>query len=602
MIPEPDSLPRPTPAADIPTSTSDRCTRFSVARDVSVPMRDGVHLSANVFHPALPGPLPVILIRLPYGKDDHPGMAAQGGYWARKGYMCVIQDVRGKFGSEGVWTPFVNEAQDGYDTLDWIAAQPWCDGAVGMTGASYMGMTQWAIASLGHPSLRCIAPGDSTPDPYSLYYQGGAFSLLFALWSCAMAGRGVGDPARFDPWHLPLATLDRSMGVASPHLRDVLAHPVRDAFWASAEWSRPAPGGRVPALHWGGWYDVMLGGTLFGWRAAASGDGAAGHDQWLVVGPTDHTLTPAAYGGGPAAASSAGAWSFDRVQRFFDFWLRGEDDGLSESPRVDVFVMGEERWRQFASWPPPGARGLRLYLSSSGDAGGPGGGRLTAASPSDDPPDCYDYDPRRPIDTWLGEDLWQLGWTQRDRRRVEERNDVLVYSSEPLSGDLEVVGPVRVTLSVGSTAPGTDFTATLVDVSSGGATCLVQEGIVRAGRSESCPGARPLGTGCVAELSIDLCATAYRFSAGHCVRVEIASSIFGRFDRNLNSGRPFAQDERPQVARQTVYHSAEHASYITLPVVHPLARGALRPDADPPPAPTRPAPADGQHHQPEEAT
>ena len=565
---EPDGRLPQAGATEVPTSTPDRCAAVVVTRDVGVPMRDGVRLSANVFRPSTAGPLPVVLIRLPYGKDDHPGMWAQGRYWARKGYACVIQDVRGKFGSEGVWTPFVSEALDGYDTLDWIASQPWCDGAVGMTGTSYMGMTQWAVAALGHPNLRCMAPGNSTPDPYALYYQGGAFSLLFAQWSCVMEGRGVGDPSRFDPWHLPLATLDRGMDVVSPHLGDVLAHPVRDGFWAPAEWSRPAPGGRVPALHWGGWYDVMLGGTLLGWDAVTSGDAVAGRDQWLVVGPTDHTLTPAAYGGGPAADTSAGVWSFDRIQRFFDFWLRGEGDEVPASPRVEVFVMGAERWRRFSAWPPPEAREARLFFHGDGGAAGPEGGRLDDAAPADEPPDRYDYDPRRPIATWLGEDLWQLGWTQRDRCRVEERADVLVYSSEPLSRDLEVVGPVSVTLFVESSASCTDFTATLVDVFPDGATSLVQEGIVRAGRSDSCPGARALGTGHVDEVRVDLWATAYLFAPGHRVRVEIASSIFGRFDRNLNSGRPFAEDERPQVARQTVHHCARHASHVSLPVVH----------------------------------
>jgi putative CocE/NonD family hydrolase len=555
--------------AEIVTSNPDRCSAISVSRDVGVPMRDGVRLSANLFRPDTSGALPVVLIRLPYGKDEHPGMWARGKYWARKGYACVVQDVRGKFGSEGEWQPFVNEAADGYDTLDWIAAQPWCGGAIGMTGESYMGMTQWAVAALGHPALRCMSPGNSTPDPYLVHYRSGALTLPFVLWACMLEGRGVGDASRFDPWHLPLATMDQSMGIASRHLRDVLAHPRRDAFWAPIDWRRAPATPRIPTLHWGGWYDVMLNGTLEGWSASAAGldDPEDRGDQWLVVGPTDHMLIPAAGGGEAAAPPSVGAWSFDRVQRFFDHWLRDEDNGLRESTRVSVFMMGAERWLDLPHWPPPAARFVRYYLHGCGAARGGGSGRLDLEAPGDEPADHYDYDPCRPIDTWLGEDLWSLGWTLRDRGPVEERADVLLYTSEALDRGLEVVGPVDVTLHAASSAPDTDFAAALVDVFPNGDTCLVQEGIVRARYRDPTLGERLLSPGAVEEYSIDLWATAYRFAPGHRLRVEIASSIFGRYDRNLNSGRPFATDSDAEVAHQTVFHCAPYASHITLPVM-----------------------------------
>ncbi|MFA4966559.1 MAG: CocE/NonD family hydrolase [Thermoleophilia bacterium] len=567
---------------ELPTSTPDRSPGFTVERGVEVPMRDGVRLSANVFRPspAPPGPGPAILIRQPYGKDEHPTMWARGKYWARKGYACAIQDVRGKFASEGRWQPVVHEAADGWDTLDWVAAQPWCDGNIGMAGESYHGITQWAVAALGHPNLRCIAPGNATPDPYSMTYRGGAFVLPMALWTSVMEGRGIADPSGFDPWHLPLATMDTAMGLPSTAFQDLLAHPTRDAFWARADARRAPAAVRIPVFHWGGWYDVLLHGTLAGWYGAAAGRPAEPRcgDQWLVIGPTDHTLTPAAYGRGAAAEGSAGAWSFDRLQRFFDHYLRGEDDAFRESPRVSVYVMGAERWRDADTWPLPEARPRVYYLHGAGAANtAAGDGSLSSRVPGGEPVDRFAYDPRDPVDTWLGESLWDLSWALRDRSEVERRGDVLVYTSEPLAGELEVTGPLTMTLYASSSAASTDFCAALVDVFPDGSAHLVQEGIVRAGAGDGRGPALPLAPGAVAEYRIDLAATSYLFGPGHRLRLEVSSSIFGRYDRNLNTGRPAAHDVGGEVARQQVHHSRVYPSQITLPIVPAEAA----PDAGP---------------------
>ena len=570
-----------TAAAELPTATPDRCDAFIVERDVGVPARDGVRLSANVFRPPGDGPCPAVLIRLPYGKDEHPTMWARGKYWARKGYACVIQDVRGKFDSGGRWAPFVNEAADGYDTLDWVAAQPWCDGNIGMAGESYHGLTQWAVAGLGHPNLRCIAPGDVAPDPYDLVYRSGAFLLPMALWACQMAGDTVGEPAGFDPWHLPLETLDEELGRPSTTLRAVLEHRSRDEFWRRVDFLRTASRVTIPVLHLGGWFDLFLHGTMAGWRAMISaGTPSAVRDrQWLVVGPTDHALAPARYGAdGYAGADSPGAWSFDRVQRFFDHWLRHEDDGLLDEPRVWVFEMGAERWRSGPAWPLPGTVAVELYLR--GDAHGDGGGRLDRATPADEPPDSFDYDPRAPVDAWLGEDAWELTWTRKERAEVEARDDVLLYTSDRLSEPLAVGGPLLVRLFVSSSAPCTDLSATLVDVFPDGRSFVVQEGLARV---SGAPG-EPVGAPGPQLVTIELGDTCYRFASGHHVRLEVSSSIFGRYDRNPNTGLPFGGPEDCVVARQVVYHSRAFPSRLTLPVM-PAEREDQGPDDVPAPTP-----------------
>lgn len=560
----------PTSAIELPTASPDRCSRCIVRRDAGIVMRDGVRLSANVFLPEATRRAPAVLIRQPYGKDDHTTMWARGKYWARKGYACVIQDVRGRFGSEGEWRPFVHEAADGWDTLDWLAAQPWCDGRVGMSGESYYGYTQWAVAASGHPNLRCIAPGDSSPDPYLFTYRAGALALGIAKWACTMTGRTYADTARWDPWRLPLTELDEAMGLRSPMLQAILQHPSRDEFWDQVDVTPRLADIRIPVLHYGGWYDLILPGTLAGWdaTAAARARGGEGADQRLIIGPTDHSLTPVAYGGAPD--DSPGAWTFDHVQRFFDRHLRGEEDALDGVPPVRVFVTGAERWREAAAWPLPGTRLEKYYLRSSGGARtAAGDGRLDPARPGDEQPDVFIYDPEHPVDVWLRESAWDLTWTIRDRANVEARDDVLVYTAPPLEEDVEIAGPVTVTLYAASSAPDTDFTAAVLDVAEDGSTSVLQEGIVRARYRSSDRQPELIEPGAVVEYAIDLLATAHLFAAGHRVRVEVSSSNFGRFDRNPNTGGTFAVDTMCRTARQVVHHSRAYPSHITLPVIPP---------------------------------
>ena len=558
------------PRTATPTGTPDRFSRVRLEREVHVRMRDGVVLAANVFHPAgAREPLPVVLIRQPYGKDDHPFMHARGTYWARKGYVCVVQDVRGKYGSEGVWEPVVNEATDGWDTLDWVAGRPWCNGDIGMAGESYYGMTQWAVAGSGHPHLRCVAPGDTAADLYRAAYPGGAFALMvMGEWAYEMNARTLRNPFRFDPWHLPVADADEAAGAVSPAFKDFIGHPCRDDFWERRDLSRG--GVTVPALHWSGWYDVMLDGTLDGWRAATTRHGGS-EAQQLVIAPTDHALTPLTSGRVGRFEVERDCWSFDRVERFFERWLRGSSNGADRDPRVQVYVVGAHRWRTADTWPLPGTEPTRFYLHSRGTATTAGEGVLSREAPADEASDSFSYDPDDPLAYWVTRSLWDVASELDDRRPIETRPDVLVYSTAPLAADLEVAGPLSAMFYVSSSATATDFTAALVDVFPDGYAQLVQEGIARVPAVNG-DGAPPGGEALrdddgAFELAVDLCAAGHLFGAGHRVRLEVSSSNFGRYDRNLNTGGAPGADALGVVARQTVYHDRRRPSHLSLPVI-----------------------------------
>ncbi len=559
------------PRAVTPTRTPDRFAGHRVERDVAVPMRDGVALRAHVFHPSgAAGPLPVVLIRQPYGRDDHPYMHARGAYWARKGYRCVVQDVRGKYGSGGRWEPLVHEAADGWDTLDWVAAQPWCNGDVGMAGESYHGITQWAVAASGHPNLRCVAPGDTAPDFYRAAYHGGAFSLLgIGEWAYEMNARALLNSFRFDPWHLPVETMDEAAGTCSPAFKDLVHHPRRDEWWQERDLSR-APIA-VPGLHWSGWYDVFLDASLAAWTAASARHTATATVQQLVLGPTDHGLSTLVTGHVGRIPVDRDAWCYDREERFFERWLRGVRNGVEDDPTVQVYVVGADRWRTADGWPLPAAEPLRLYLRGDGRAGGVGGG-LSAEPPGDEPPDAFVYDPERPVDYWLTRSIWDMATALDDRRPLETRPDVLVYTTAPLDEELEVVGPLSCELHVASSAPDTDFTAALVDVFPDGHAQLVQEGIARLGALEQRDTTRYDGEE-VLRLTVDMAATGHLFGRRHSLRLEVSSSDFGRYDRNLNTGRPAGTDARRRAARQTVRHDHRHASHLVLPVIPAAGRG-----------------------------
>jgi putative CocE/NonD family hydrolase len=578
--------------------------RVLVDRNVPVPMRDGTVLRADVYRADADAPVPAIVSRLPYNKDlllAGPQSAIDVLRAAEAGFAVVYQDTRGRYQSEGQFYPFVHEGRDGYDTVEWVAAQPWCSGAVGMTGASYFGATQWLAAMEQPPHLRAVFPIVTTSEYYESWtYQGGAFqlgfTLLWALLSLApdtamrLAQAGQGDPDemmrlllstdRMDAHyrHLPLSSLPiLRESDAAPYYFDWIAHATDDDYWQSIAVHRGYSRIKVPAYNVGGWYDLFLHGTLenFMGMRREGGSGIARDGQRLMVGPWAH----AAFSGTYPDYSFGISASTDLVDLtglqlpFFAHYLKGEDSGFRQQPPVRLFVMGENRWRDEQEWPLARTRFTPWFLHSEGDAGS-AGGTLAPEGPGQEAWDAYLFDPRNPAPTVGGPTFLpglQIGANAgpRDQRPVEDRPDVLAYTSSPMVQSLEVTGPLTVTLYAATSAPDTDFVARLCDVYPDGASRILAEGILRAryrGGYEHPSLVRP---GQVYEYQINLVATSTVFQPGHRIRVDVTSSSFPRFDRNPNTGNPLGQDgpEDLQPALQRVFHDSEHPSHILLPLI-----------------------------------
>ena len=573
---------------------------IQVEFDVPVPMRDGVRLFADVYRPAGGGAHPVLLQRTPYDKSS-PG--AESGRLdalraARAGYAVVIQDVRGRYRSEGEFYPFANESRDGCDTVEWAAAQGWSTGRVGMYGGSYVGATQWLAAIARPPHLAAIAPSVTSHDYYEGWtYQGGALQLNFALsWALGLVLFNAGHLARrFGDLGPELARLTRALDhfdeaarclppeatpalarrELAPYWHDWLAHPENDGYWR--RWNIESRHGTLdlPALHCGGWYDVFLGGTLrnfTGMRANAASERARA-GQRLIVGPWYHDRPEPRVGEVDFGVGAAGA-SVDldgRTLRFFDRWLRDEDHGYSDEAPVDLFVMGANEWRKAGEWPLAGTRFVRHFLHSGGRARSlAGDGALDTTAPGAEPADHFLYDPRDPVPTRGGALCCHdpaVPYGAFDQREVEGRADVLVYTSAALEAPVEVIGPVTLILHAASSAPDTDFTAKLVDVAPCGRAINLCDGIVRARYRGSTSRAERIVPGRVYEYRIDLGATANRFPPGHRIRVEVSSSNFPRFDRNPNTGEPVRGEADPRPAVQSVRHDEHCPSHLLLPIV-----------------------------------
>jgi len=563
---------------------------------VEARMRDGIILRADVYRPDTPERLPVLLQRTPYGKGfSNPAFALMA---AERGYAVVIQDTRGRWASDGDGYPLIHEMEDGYDSVEWAAHQAWADGKVGMLGASYVGYTQWAAAVTKPPSLKAIVPTVTFCNPHDIVYVGGAMSLGVAVsWSLIAPAQmaiqkfqgseeekakmmdrfieavdGMSRGMTFS--HLPLKDMPLigQEGIA-PFFYDAMSHPTPDDYWGRITCLHKNV--QIPAFHIGGWYDIFTGSTLHDFVGVRKNGGSetARKNQKLMMGPWRHGPLEGLVGEVDFGlrASSLILLPDEMQLRWFDYWLKGIDNGIMDEPPIRIFVMGDNQWRTENEWPLARTRYTSYYLHSGGAANSLGGnGTLGPEKPSAEAVDTFVYDPRHPAPTRGG----GLCCSQAalppgafDQRSIESRPDVLVYTTPPLERDVEATGPILVHLWAATSAPDTDFTAKLVDVSPCGYAMNVQDGIVRARYRESTGRARLIKVGEVYEYIIDLAATSNVFKAGHRIRLEISSSNFPRFDRNPNTGRPLGDDAQLRPAVQTVFHDAEHPSHIVLPII-----------------------------------
>ncbi|MBI4906232.1 MAG: CocE/NonD family hydrolase [Acidobacteria bacterium] len=545
---------------------------------VPVKMRDGVTLYADIYRPAKPGRHPVIVSRTPYSTERYPSAYDAALYFSRRGYAYVYQDVRGRHESDGKWEPFRNDIEDGYDTVEWAATQAWSNGKVGMEGGSYLGHVQWRAAMAKPPHLVCMVPRVASTSLYHNWITlNGGWRLSFNFgWgpvrqeSRIMQNTGPHTIANGPEaisyanllQHLPLNNMQELAGRHAQFYRDWLAHPDYDDYWKKINVEEMFDQIGIPVYTMGGWFDIFSAGTLNGYAgmAAKGKTDVARRQSRLLIGPWGHGSSrkfgEMDYGEHAHVDENAAQL------RFFDYWLKGKDDGISKEPPVTLYVMGKNVWRQEKEYPLARTQYRKLFLSGNGALG-------WDAPAGVGKPDTYRYDPADPVPSTGGNNCCGTPTPAgpMDQRKLDSRKDILRYLTAPLDRDIEVTGPVKVVLHASSDCTDTDFIAKLIDVSPDGRAIPVAEGIVRARYRESLSRPRLLEPGKVYPFEINLVGTSNAFLRGHRIRVDLTSSHFPQFDRNPNTGDPFGSSAKTKVATQSIYHDAARASHILLPVI-----------------------------------
>ncbi len=560
--------------------------------DVKIPMRDGVKLSANIFFPPGTGPFPVILVRIPFDNGPWAETGWPGSRYrdfVKHGYVYVIQDVRGRFDSEGVfYTWHQNEAGDGYDTRKWIAQQRWCNGKIGPVGPSYLGQVQWQGVVESSDYLSAMMPAIASVDSWRMgnMYVNGAYQLaLMQTWGFITSSRTL-QPTQHYNWEkllrfLPIIEMDKAAtGKEIPFVRDWIKHSAYDDYWREVSLEDKFDKVDVPVYNLAGWFDAYPASAFrafMGMREHAKSEEIR-KSQKILVGPWPHGLSRSTRAGnvdfGPDSLIDMEALTL----RWNDYWLKGIDNGIMDEPPVRIFVMGANVWRYENEWPLARTEYTNFYLHSQGRANTlDGNGTLSPKPPvGGEPANKYTYDPEDRVPTRGGSLSYTIpgvGGSSDlagpfDQRSNERRDDVLVYTSQPLREDLEVTGPLSCKLYISSSAPDTDFVVKLIDVHPNGQAISFADGILRVRyRDESWEAPKLMEPGKIYPITVEMFPASLVFKKGHRIRVDITSSNFPHFDRNLNTGHDPATDTEIRVAQQTLYHSAQYPSHIVLPVI-----------------------------------
>lgn len=563
-----------------------------IERDVMVPMHDGVKLATDIYFPqGLEGKLPVILIRTPYDKAKPRAIGEAPQVFPGQGYIVVIQDVRGKFASEGIYKVSTADTNDGYDTLSWIAAQTWSSGKIGTFGCSYLGENQIEVAKTRHPNLTAMIPqaaGGALGSAggkffYFGEFEGGVFSLSTGFGWFPRDGRW--DKNNTEPFHpdtavalktLPVVEMVRRYGGPKTDFEGFVSHELVSPWWEQFGYINDTDRFSAPALQVNSWFDYGAAETLqlMNLMSTNSETEAGKTNQFIILGPTGHCEFQRATEHTFVGQLDVGDARFPYWQtylKWYDYWLRGEENGVTKMPKIQYYLIGANEWRHSDQWPPVGSVYRSYQLSSRGHANTRfGDGGLETEPASGNAPDQFTYDPADPVPSrggslcCTGNPNDQAG--SYDQSSIEERPDVLVYTTDFLKQSLDVIGPIKAVLYASSSARDTDFTAKLVDVTPDGRALNVQEGILRARFRRGMTKKVWMHPGEVYEVQVDLHATAYRFATGHRIRVEVSSSNFPRFARNLNTGRDDNAGAKWRKAVNTIHHSARLPSRIVLPI------------------------------------
>jgi putative CocE/NonD family hydrolase len=551
-----------------------------IEEDAMVPMRDGVRLYTKIWRPLQAGRYPVVVSR----GYNHTGPAFAEPF-TRAGYVYVGQATRGhglSEGAQGIANRFFDDGNDGYDTLTWIAEQAWSDGKIAMYGKSYWAATQWLAALEQHPNLKAIIPQVMSADIWQcVYWCNGALTLGLTASGRAYEKSSWESIEKLGPdryfRHLPLISLDEvADGQRAKGARELwkayVTHSTFDEYWQAISLRADGKDGkyrkvRIPVFLMGGWYDYYAGAAFTSFQRLT--EVGATKEIRIAINPSDHLNRIV---GDRDFGQDAPKDEITLAVRWLDHVLKGVDNGVQDEPPIRIFVMGINRWRSEHEWPLARTRFTKYYFHAGN---GSRTGWLDLQAPNGEPPTTYAYDPDNPVPTIGGNHSFidrNLAGVIRagtyDQRPNEERPDVLVWSSPPLEADLEVTGPVKITLYAASSAPDTDFTAKLIDVYPDGTAYNLTEGIIRARFRRSIWDKPELLTPeTIYEFNFDLQPTSNVFFAGHQIRVHLTSSNFPLWDRNPNTGHRQGMDGETQVARQTVYHDQFHPSHILLPVI-----------------------------------
>ena len=556
--------------------------------NVMVPMKDGVQLATDVYLPKEDSVLPVLIKRTPYDKDRDMDQAEIEAY-VNAEYIVVSQDVRGRYASEGIFEPYVHEAEDGLTLYEWVLQQPWCNGHLGTFGGSYHGGTQWLPAMSTPKGLEAMVPVITFDDMFDgSAYQGGAKVLHDLRWTCASiipdimrrareAGEVVDleEPEVYNCLNkIPLAD-EPAVSKYAKYYLDWMNHSVFDDYWKQFSPKLHYPDIVAPALNISGWYDIFVPSTLRNYRGMRDHGGSKDAQKYtrVIMGPWTHMdfsgkLNEFDFG------ENASDEAIDLIQLkidWYDHWLKGKPMKFDSEKPVKIFLMGANKWLDESDWPLPDTTYVPYYFHSNGDAKTENGG-LSTIKPKEEKSDTYVFDPLDPVPTIGGQVILPGDGAMgpRDQRPAEQREDVLVFETEPLTEDLCVVGWLKANLFVSSDCLDTDFTVKITDVDESGVSRLLSDGILRMRYRDSMEKTELMEPGKIYEITVDVAATANTFLKGHRIRVSISSCNFPRFNRNSNTGGSifFEKREEYKKAENTLYHDKQHPSHIVLPIVN----------------------------------
>lgn len=536
-----------------------------------VTLRDKVKLATDVWLPATrSGPVPIVLIRTPYGRLKQRNAHL---YLVDRGYGLVIQDARGRDDSEGRWSPFINEKDDGEDTLNWLAEQDWCDGNIGMIGASYSGAVQWLAAATGHPNLKALISLVTAGTPFNdIPQRGGAMLSGILAWAFQVSGRqnDYSKTQREDWAELlkirPIRDIPRkALGHDIPFWLEWMDHSHNDEYWQKADWTKYEEKIKVPALFVSGWYDDDGIGTSQAWELCQKNNPMPTR---LILGPWKHVFNTTREIHNIKFGNNAVRYDLETLYvKWFERFLRGQKNGVEEAPRAEFYMVNENKWLQTSGWPPPKVKQKKFYLSSEGNAKTSGGnGRLITQLPGNEPADHFTFDPQNPAPHIIDVSENELN-VPENYREMELRDDVLVFTSPPLDRDMILAGYLEAELYASTSAPDTDWVVRLTDVDEKGNSIRLVEGLIRARFRESYENPRALTPGKVYKYNIPMGKIAVRFPRGHRIRVQVTSGAENLVFPNHNTGRDPSDDIEMEKAKQKVYHDAKRPSSISLPIL-----------------------------------